>query len=122
MNITDKNLLDAISDFSAMPAGAAFNVRKNGQKLDRRSTEHVQIVTKEDKPGIDIRIKAHNLVDTLLYEIVGTRGVRLVILHQGHPEGTGDTRDLNIGMEFLDFEGITLTLDGSLCGEDAHMA
>ena len=56
MNITDKNLLDAISDFSAMPAGAAFNVRKNGQKLDRRSTEHVQIVTKEDKPGIDIRI------------------------------------------------------------------
>ena len=56
MNITDKNLLDAISGFSAMPEGAAFNVRKNGQKLDRRSTEHVLIYNKEDKPGIDIKI------------------------------------------------------------------
>ena len=56
MDITDKNLLDAISDFSLMPEGAAFNVRKNGKKLDRRSTEHVLIYNKEDKPGIDIKI------------------------------------------------------------------
>ena len=56
MNITDNLLLDAISDYSYKPENAAFNVRKNGQKLDRRSTEHVLITSKEDKPGIDIRI------------------------------------------------------------------
>ncbi len=56
LSITDKNLLDAISDFSMKPEGAAFNLRKNGAGLDRRSTEHVQIVTKTDKPGIDINI------------------------------------------------------------------
>ena len=72
MNITDKNLLDAISDFSAMPAGAAFNVRKNGQKLDRRSTEHVQILTKEDKPGIDIKILPGTKKETVYIPVIIT--------------------------------------------------
>ena len=72
MDITDKSLLDAISDFSLMPEGSAFNVRKNGQKLDRRSTEHVKIYTKEDKPGIDIRILPGTKKETVYIPVIIT--------------------------------------------------
>lgn len=56
LSITDKNLLETISDFSYKPAASAYNIRKNGAGVERRSTEKVQIETKTDKPGIDIRI------------------------------------------------------------------
>ncbi len=56
LNITEKNLLDKISDFSAMPAGASYNIRKNGAGVERSTTEKVQITNKTDKPGIDITV------------------------------------------------------------------
>lgn len=56
LDITDKNLLNTISDFSAMPAGSYYNIRKNGAGIERRSGEKVQITTKTDKPGIDITV------------------------------------------------------------------
>ena len=43
--------------------------------------------TAEDK-GINLRIEVHNLIDALLYKIVGPRGVSLIILYEGNPEGT----------------------------------
>ena len=43
--------------------------------------------TAEDK-GIDLRIEVHNLIDALLDEIVGSRGVGLIIFYEGYPEGT----------------------------------
>lgn len=39
-----------------VPAGA-YNIRANGQMAGRNTTANIDIVTKEDKPGIDIRIK-----------------------------------------------------------------
>ena len=72
LNITDKNLLDAISGFSLKPENAAFNVRKNGQGLDRRSTEHVQIVSKTDKPGIDINVLPGTKKETVFIPVIIT--------------------------------------------------
>ena len=57
LNITDKNLLNTISDFSAIPVGASYNIRKNGAGIERSTNENVNIVNKTDKPGIDIIIK-----------------------------------------------------------------
>lgn len=56
LNITDKNLLDKIADFSYMPEGASYNIRKNGEGVERSTTEKVQIKNKTDKPGIDITV------------------------------------------------------------------
>ena len=53
MNKTDSQLLEAIADLHEIPAGA-YNIRKNGGGLSRRSTANIEIVPKEDKPGIDI--------------------------------------------------------------------
>ncbi len=51
----DSELLEQIAGFHDIPAGA-YNIRKNSTAAGRRSTEHIEIISKEDKPGIDIRI------------------------------------------------------------------
>ena len=56
MDAIQKNLLSEIADLHAVPDGA-YNIRANGEAAGRRSTEHIEIVPKEDKPGIDIIIK-----------------------------------------------------------------
>jgi len=55
MNNIEKNLLEQIADLHDVPAGA-YNIRANGEAAGRRSTANIEITTKEDKPGIDIRI------------------------------------------------------------------
>ena len=52
----DRDLLEKIADLVGKPAGA-FNLRKDSGCGGRQSTENIQITNKEDKPGIDIRIK-----------------------------------------------------------------
>ena len=55
MNNTESQLLEAIADLHEIPAGA-YNIRKNGSGHSRRSTANIEIVSKTDKPGIDIII------------------------------------------------------------------
>ncbi len=52
----DKELLAEVADLHEIPQGA-MNIRKNGQLLTRNTTANIDIVTKKDKPGIDIIIK-----------------------------------------------------------------
>lgn len=56
MDAIQKNLLSEIADLHAIPDGA-YNIRANGEAAGRRSTNNIEIVPKEDKPGIDIIIK-----------------------------------------------------------------
>ena len=53
----DKNLLAEIADLHDIPEGA-YNIRKDGKLLGRSVNANIDIVTKTDKPGIDIIIKA----------------------------------------------------------------
>lgn len=56
MENVDKELLKEISDIDGEIQGA-YNIRKNGKGIERKVTENVNIVTKQDKPGIDIFVK-----------------------------------------------------------------
>ena len=56
MEQVDKSLLKEISDIDGEINGA-YNIRKNGKGIERKVTDNVNIVTKEDKPGIDIFVK-----------------------------------------------------------------
>lgn len=56
MNEIEKNLLREIADLHKIPEGA-YNIREDGELQGRKSTEHIEIVSKTDKPGIDIIIK-----------------------------------------------------------------
>ncbi len=51
-----KRLLAEIADLHKVPEGA-YNIRANGASAGRSSTANIEITSKEDKPGIDIRIK-----------------------------------------------------------------
>ena len=52
----DARLLQQIADLTGQPVGA-FNIRKDSGCEARQSTEFIEITTKTDKEGIDIRIK-----------------------------------------------------------------
>lgn len=56
MDEIQKNLLEQVAGLHEVPAGA-FNIRANGKSVDRHTTAHIDIITKEDKQGIDIMIK-----------------------------------------------------------------
>lgn len=56
MDAIQKELLMQIANLHGVPAGA-YNFRVNGEGAGRNTTEHIDIVTKTDKPGIDIIIK-----------------------------------------------------------------
>ncbi|WP_297872544.1 SufD family Fe-S cluster assembly protein [uncultured Oscillibacter sp.] len=53
--VIDRELLEKIADLTGKPVGA-FNIRKDSGCDGRQSTEHIKITSKEDKPGIDIRV------------------------------------------------------------------
>ncbi|MEN3005650.1 SufD family Fe-S cluster assembly protein [Dehalobacterium formicoaceticum] len=56
LNAVDKVLLKAVADLQDLPTGA-FNIRKNGAGVERKTTPNINILTKTDKPGIDIIVK-----------------------------------------------------------------
>ena len=56
MDKIEKDLLEAVSGLHEIPAGA-YNIRANGVSVGRASSENIEIVSKTDKPGIDIIIK-----------------------------------------------------------------
>lgn len=53
----EKNLLKEIADIEEIPTGA-YNLRENGKLAARNTTANIDIVTKTDKPGIDIIVKS----------------------------------------------------------------
>lgn len=55
MNNTDKELLEIISDTSEYKG--AYNIRKDGQAIERQITDNINIITKQDVSGIDVIIK-----------------------------------------------------------------
>ncbi len=57
MDKIQQTLLEQIAGIHEVPEGA-YSLRINGQLYGKNSSEHIEIVKKEDKPGIDIYIKS----------------------------------------------------------------
>lgn len=72
MEQMEKDLLKSIADISGFMPGSAFNLRKNGEGVERHSTPNVKIVTKEDKPGIDIIVKAYTSGESVHIPVILT--------------------------------------------------
>ena len=52
-----KRLLEEVAGLHEMPEGA-YNIRANGEMADRNTTANIDIVSKDDGTGIDVRIKS----------------------------------------------------------------
>ena len=64
MDIIQKQLLEAVADLHEVPSGA-FNIRANGTSAGRNTTANIDIITKEDVEGIDIKIKSGTKKESL---------------------------------------------------------
>ena len=65
MNKLDKKLLNIISGIDTKLTGA-YNIRKDGKAVDRNIVDGVNIVSKKDKPGIDIFV-SENVKDEIIH-------------------------------------------------------
>ena len=68
----DRELLEKIADMLGKPVGS-FNIRKDSCCDGRQNTENIVISDKEDKPGIDIRIKAGTRGETCHIPVIITQ-------------------------------------------------
>lgn len=69
MDSIQKNLLAEIADIHDVPEGA-YNIRSNGSLAGRNTTANIDIVTKTDKPGIDIIIKPHTVHESVHIPVI----------------------------------------------------
>ncbi len=84
MDELQKTLLMQVADLHDVPAGA-YNIRANGEAAGRRSTEHIEIVTKEDKPGIDIYIKPGTKRESVHIPVLMTQtGLKELVYNDFH--------------------------------------
>ena len=56
LDAIEKKLLKEVAELDSLPVGA-YNIRANGELAGRNTTANIDIVTKTDKPGIDIYIR-----------------------------------------------------------------
>ncbi len=73
MDKIEKNLLKLVADIEKTPMGA-YNIRKNGEGIERNTTANIDIVTKKDKPGIDIIIKPNTKKESVHIPVILTQG------------------------------------------------
>ena len=62
-------LLAEVADLHQVPSGA-FNLRSNGQTAQRTTTANIDIVSKEDGTGIDIKIKPYTVHESVHIPVV----------------------------------------------------
>lgn len=72
MNNTELNMLKEIADLHEIPQGA-FSLRKDGESVERRSSENIIIEPKKDKPGIDITVKAGTKNESVHMPVIITK-------------------------------------------------
>ncbi len=65
------HMLNEVADLHSIPTGA-YNIRLNGKSEQRNSTENITILTKKDKPGIDIIIKPNTKNESVHIPVVLT--------------------------------------------------
>lgn len=79
-----EKMLEAIAGFHEIPEGA-YNIRTNGSTAMKKSTEHIEIVPKEDGSGLDIYIKPGTKKESVhIPVIISQSGLEEVVYNDFH--------------------------------------
>lgn len=93
MDQIQKTLLEEIAGLHEVPAGA-YNIRANGAMAGRNTTANIDIVTKDDKQGIDIIIKPGTKKESVhIPVILSQSGITEMVYNDFH---IGDDCDVTI--------------------------
>ena len=80
MSTMEKELIKTIADISGFMPGSAFSLRRNGEGVERHSTQNIKIVAKSDKPGIDIHVAPHTIGEEVHIPVILTdRGIHALV-------------------------------------------
>ena len=119
MNSITEKLLSTISDWRGIPEDMAYNIREDSGCAGRRSTDNIQITSKEDGSGIEIRVAAGTKgdkvyipacitksdVDDLVYNdfFIGEDADVIIVAGCGiHTDGHEESKHNGIHRFFLD--------------------
>ncbi len=69
LNDVQLRLLEEIADLHGVPEGA-YNIRANGEMAERNTTANVDIISKTDVSGIDIRVKPGTTKESIHIPVV----------------------------------------------------
>ncbi len=84
MDNIQKNLLEQIAGIHEVPQGA-YSLRINGSLYGKNSSENIDIVKKEDKPGIDIYIKDGTKNESLhIPVLLSQTGLKEIVYNDFH--------------------------------------
>ncbi len=79
LNKMDEELLNEVSNVENLKKGA-YNIRKNGEGIERKITENINIITKTDKQGIDIYVKENTKFEFIHIPVIITEsGLKEVV-------------------------------------------
>ena len=93
MDAIEKKLLHEVAELDALPVGA-YNIRANGKAAARNTTANIDIVTKDDKPGIDIYIKPGTKNESVhIPVIISQTGLKDLVYNDFH---IGENADVTI--------------------------
>ena len=93
MDAIQKNLLEQVAGLHEVPQGA-YSLRINGALHGKNSSENIEIVKKEDKPGIDIYIKAGTKNESVQIPVLLSQsGLKEVVYNDFH---IGEDCDITI--------------------------
>ncbi len=84
MDKIQQKLLEEVAGIHEIPEGA-YSLRINGSLYGKNSSEHIEIVKKEDKPGIDIYVKAGTKKESLhIPVILSQTGLKELVYNDFH--------------------------------------
>ena len=93
MDKIQKTLLEQVAGLHEVPEGA-YSLRINGNLYGKNSSEHIEIVKKEDKPGIDIYVKAGTKNESMhIPVILSQSGLKEIVYNDFH---IGEDCDITI--------------------------
>ena len=72
MNNIDINLLKKITETKDGKFEGAYNIRKNGQGIERKTTGNIEIITKKEVSGIDIFVKPNTKFEFIHIPVIIT--------------------------------------------------
>ena len=83
-----KHILEIVADMAGIPDGAV-NIRSDGKKAFRQNSEHIEITSKTDKDGIDIRIAPFTKHENVHIPVVLTESGRHDMVYNDFFVGEG---------------------------------
>ena len=83
-------LLEEVAGLHEVPAGA-YNIRANGQMAARAASANIDIISKEDGTGIDIRIKPGTKKESVHIPVVLSQSAGFTTAATGIPDMTAST-------------------------------